>query len=67
MRERKAMRQGMSTAKLEIQSIGNGKCPNLALVWCQAAKVCGRAHVAGYVFAFTRSPMPSYREQISPR
>ena len=65
MREMKAMQQGTSTANLEMQSIGNGKFPNLPLVCCHTAKVCGRAHVADYAFAFTRLPMPGYRELIS--
>jgi hypothetical protein len=58
MREKKATQQGMSTANLEMQSFGVGKCLNLALVWCHAAKVFGRAHITGYVFAFTRRSMP---------
>lgn len=65
MRERIAISKGASTANLELQSIGNGKWPHLPLVCCHAAKVCGRAHVADHAFAFTRSPMPGYREQIS--
>jgi hypothetical protein len=58
MYERKATQQGMSTANLEMQSFGVGKCLNLVLLWCRAAKVCGRAHITGYVFAFTRPSMP---------
>jgi hypothetical protein len=60
----------VSHAREEINAAGNvdGKlrnailwcwqCPNLALLWCHAAKVCGRIHITGYVFAFTRPSMP---------
>ncbi len=42
-RERKAMQQEKSTANFDMQSIGNGKRPSLAFIWCHNAKVCRRA------------------------
>ena len=49
----------VSHAREEINAAGNvdGKLRN-AILWCHAAKVCGRVHITGYVFAFTRPSMP---------